>query len=229
MKRILKSRLAVCILAVLVVGLGVVLASDVVVKPGKIEVDWVDASSGLVQTTNVWASGDVYADDIDADDYITAYAVVADFIVGNTAGIFEKIDCNDFDPAYVLFRETRAGTIERIAEHVPPGKQGGAAMFFNSETKKLEIYVASEGAFYDLRGKLLEALPAVVPPRTQYEDVFYLDPQTGQVKSWKKAILDRYVVKDGYELDRKTGQFMDLSTGLTVAREEAVEIQPAGQ
>jgi len=85
-----------------------------------------------------------------------------------------------YDPPYVLYdQQSRDEIIDRVKKEVPPDKQHGAALFFNKATKRLEMYVASEGRFYDLQGKLVHELPDVVSPATQYETAYYLDPATG--------------------------------------------------
>jgi hypothetical protein len=223
MRRILRNRLAVCVLIVVVVGIGIAFAADVIVKPGKIEVDWVDTA--YVQSTNVDVDNEVQAEDLTA-----GYDVEADYVVSYTQGIFNKLTCSTLDPPCVLYdNATREAIVDRIAKDVPADKQGGAAIFFNSQTKKLEVYVASEGRFYDLNGNVVYALAEVVTPKTDYENVYYLDPQTGQVTSWKRAICDRYALKKGYKLDSKTGQFVNTATGQVVAKEQAVEVHKADQ
>lgn len=221
MKRLLKSRLAWCVLIFTLAGVGIVFATDVVVKPSKIEVLWVETS--YVDAHNIDASGNV---DIDGNIEIGGGTLLA----SGVTVVGKVYSTGGYDPPYVMYdRQTRAQIVNRISQEVPSGKLGGAALFFNADTKRLEVYVAAEGAFYDLQGKLLQTLPQPASVTAVFEDAYYLEPDTGEVKSFKKAVYDRYVTKKGYELDSQTGQFIELSSGLVVTREEAVEIQPAGQ
>lgn len=70
------------------------------------------------------------------------------------------------DPPYMLFDlQTREDIVQLVNEKVPLEKRTGATMFFNSTTNQMEIFVASEGKFYDLSGNLLgqgEALDTIV-------------------------------------------------------------------
>jgi hypothetical protein len=60
------------------------------------------------------------------------------------------------DPAYLLYdAHTKAETKARVLREVPTDKQTGAAQFFDSDTHRLEIYVASDDKFYDLAGNVL--------------------------------------------------------------------------
>jgi hypothetical protein len=55
------------------------------------------------------------------------------------------------DPPYVLFdRQTRAEVKARVLKEVPTAKQTGAAQFWNPDTRRMEIYLASEDKFFDL-------------------------------------------------------------------------------
>jgi hypothetical protein len=61
------------------------------------------------------------------------------------------------DPPYVLFDlNTRQSVKTRVLAEVPIDKQSGAAQFWNLDTKKMEVYIASEDKFYDLNGNLLQ-------------------------------------------------------------------------
>lgn len=67
-----------------------------------------------------------------------------------------KITGGSIDPAYVIYdSETRERIKTRVMKEVPKDKQTGAALFFNSQSKRLETYVASEDAFYSLSGEKL--------------------------------------------------------------------------
>ena len=134
------------------------------------------------------------------------------------------------DPPYVLYdRQTRQEIIDRSKKEVPPAKQGGAAVFLNEDTKQLEAYVASEGKFYDLAGNLVHTLASIELPTTSYELAYHLDISTGQVKASDKPVRDRYVIKQGYQLDAQTGQFVNASTGQVVPRDEALELYAASE
>jgi len=136
-----------------------------------------------------------------------------------------KIDSNGgYDPPYVLYDpQSRDQVVDRIKLEVSPAKQAGAALFFNKETKRLETYVASEGKFYDLQGTLLQTLPAVVKPDGHYETTYYLEKNTGQIQSRQRKIKSKFVIKEGIELDRKTGRYVSAITGQEVTRDQALE------
>ncbi|HEX42202.1 MAG TPA: hypothetical protein ENN81_09100 [Phycisphaerales bacterium] len=158
-------------------------------------------------------NGDIYYDlDVGADLTVTGK-------VASTGG---------YDPPYVLYdQQSREQIVERVKREVPPDKQGGAALFFNAQTKRLEVYVPAVGTFYDLLGNEVRSL-ATPEVATQYEVEHYLDPDTGEVLTRQKVVVARYMVKKGYRLDRKTGQFVDEKTGHTVSKQVAVEITNGG-
>lgn len=60
------------------------------------------------------------------------------------------------DPPSVLFDEQSRDNIKAmVLKQVPKDKQAGAAMFFNKDTHRIEVYVASENVYYDLNGQPL--------------------------------------------------------------------------
>lgn len=139
--------------------------------------------------------------------------------------VYGKLYANGgIDPPYLLCdKQTRKEIVEKVGREVPAEKQGGAALFFNAETHQLETYVAAEGKFYNLSGAVVEALPATVTPPSQYKPWYYLDRESGQVKSFPKAVSNRFKIKSGYRLDGATGQFTHMKSGQIVSREQAVE------
>ena len=92
---------------------------------------------------------------------------------------------------------------------------------------QLETYVPAEGKFYNLSGTVVHALPGVVSPVTQFKPAYYLDRDSGQVKSFPRPASSKYQLKSGYRLDEATGQFMDQRTGQSVTREQAIEFYNA--
>jgi hypothetical protein len=112
-----------------------------------------------------------------------------------------------------------------VKREVSPEKQDGAALFFNADTKALETYVPGEGKFYNLQGAVVHAVEAAGAGPTQ--TVYYLDGLTGQVKSRQKTLNNRYKVRQGYQLDEKTGSFISAATGKAVPREEALSLYVA--
>ena len=221
-------------------GADLYVGDDLIVSDG-IDADSVDADTIDAYYIGYSSSPDGYFDDLDADGYIGAYStpfgIFSNLIVGYTAscqsdlgvsgdlGVGGKVYSWDgYDPPYVLYdRQTRDGIVEKIKKGVSPEKQGGAVLFFNGDTHQLETYVPAEGKFYNLSGAVVQALPAVVAPATQYKPWYYLDRHSGQVKSFPKPVSNRYQLKSGYRLDDATGQFLDIHTGQAVAREQAVE------
>jgi hypothetical protein len=129
------------------------------------------------------------------------------------------------DPPYLLCdKQTRQEIIEKVRKEVPPEKQGGAALFFNADNHQLETYVPAEGKFYNLSGTVVQTLPAVIAPATQYKPWYHLDRESGQVKSSPKPVSNKYQLKSGCRLDEATGQFINEHTGEAVPREQAVEV-----
>lgn len=137
------------------------------------------------------------------------------------------------DPPYVLYNyETRQSIVARVSEEVPPDKLEGAVVFFNGETSKMEIFLATKGEFRDLDGKLLASVDPITET-FEVEDQYYFDQKTGKVKKYKvrKVPGARYRMKYDYKLDEKTGEFYRIvrdengvETGkVKVPREEAVE------
>jgi hypothetical protein len=102
------------------------------------------------------------------DGTTTVYGVYATASGGDTnwAGWFagdvnvtgKVTSTGGYDPPYVLYDcETRESVKKRVLKEVPKDKQKGAALFFNSITKKLEIYIAHEDCYYNLSGyKIIE-------------------------------------------------------------------------
>lgn len=118
-----------------------------------------------------------------------------------------KITGNPVDPSFVLYdREARQGIIELAKGTIPPNKQDGAALFFNKDTKRLEIYVPSEGKFYDLQGNLIFSLlePDVA---TTFKTRYRLDRITGEVREVQRVDARRWTVKEEYKFDSETGKF----------------------
>ncbi len=129
-----------------------------------------------------------------------------------------------YDPPYVLYdQQSRTEIVERIQDEVPPDKINGAALFFNKETKRLEVYVASEGTFYDLQGNELAKLSEVAQPRGSYKTEYWLEKMTGIVQNRQKRVKDQYVLKEGIDFDRQTGAFRNRITDEQVMRDQALE------
>jgi len=84
------------------------------------------------------------------------------------------------DPPYVLYNyETRTSIIDRVKKEVLPDKLNGAVLFFNGE-----------------QGQTCET-----------EDRYYLDENTGEIKSYKvRKPARKYRLKPDHELDPKTGK-----------------------
>jgi hypothetical protein len=117
-----------------------------------------------------------------------------------------------------------------VAREVPPSKRSGAALFWNSQTKRLEIYVASEGAFYDLNGKILAALGPPAIEGATVTRTFRIDPQTGTVVTRETLRVPRWQLKAGYRFDSRTGVFMRVgddtnAVPVRVTAREALELK----
>lgn len=154
-------------------------------------------------------------DHLTVTDYISSYQISC-----------YKFHCTIEDPAGVLYDEqTRQEIIGLVKGTIPPDKQGGALVFFNKDTKRLEVYIQSEGKFYDLQGNLIYTMPSI-EVATDYKTHYYLDIMTGEVKARKEVVVDKYAIKKGFRLDGETGHFINTVSGEIVPKEEAVEIKP---
>lgn len=237
MEKILKSRLVTCILILVLASAIFVFAGDVTVQGGDLDVDD-DLSVGDDLTVGGLITGppgggypDAYINYlyVDYSLYVDGYASIysglqAGNITSNYGVYCYKIHSHVQDPAIVLYDlQTRQEIIDLVKVTIPPDKQGGAGLFFNKETKKLETYVASEGKFYDFQGNLLYTMPSIDVAK-DYKNLYYLDPLKGEVKARQEVAVDRYIVKKGYRLDEETGHFINVATGEVVPIETAVEL-----
>jgi len=146
------------------------------------------------------------------------------------------------DPPYVLYNyESRTSIIDRVKKEVLPDKLNGAVLFFNGEQGQLELFLPSEGEFRTLDGKVLETVKPI-SKTFETEDRYYLDEETGEIKSYKvKKLARKYRLKPNHELDpltgkvkrkikekkkdRKTGEEIEEVVGEEeVALEEAIEL-----
>ena len=181
----------------------------------------VDIYDNLCVGNNVTAEG-VGAEGVLGTDYVVSLGsmeVYDDLVVQGTV-----TSNGGYDPPYVLYeQQSRQEIIERVHLEVALEKQGGAALFFNKETKQLETYVASEGKFYDILGNLLQSVSKSETFSVPYETVYYLDKFSGQIKGHQRNIPQKYVIKEGIELDVKTGQLVDEETGEKVQPKDALE------
>lgn len=86
----------------------------------------------------------------------------------------------------------------------------------------LEWCVDNHRVYYDMQGNVLRSAPE--QDGAYYVTGYQFDSQTGNVKIRRKAVQDRYFLKDGYEVDRHTGEFVDTWTGEIVEKEQAVQL-----
>ncbi len=135
------------------------------------------------------------------------------------------------DPPYLLLdSETRSNIAARVAREVPPSKQTGAALFWNSQTKQLEVYVASEGAYYSLAGQLLASINPPVAANATVISGYRIDPATGNIVQRQSMHTPRWQVKSGYRFDSLTGVFTQMgsdsnATPEAVSAQEALELK----
>jgi len=232
MTRLLKNKARAGVLVLGLVALGIALGGDdVTVQQGTMTVD-----------NDLTVGGDLEVQDGYFETLITSWYLastgsavfytggyVGDFIVGGTV-YCGKIHGGWFDPEWVQYdRQTRAEIVESVKRSVTPEKQGGAVVFFNNDTKRLEIYIPNEGKFYDLQGNVLYTLPKVEVLTTGYQTAYYIDNFTGEVRARQKLAGPTYIIKKGFTLDEKTGQFMNINTGEPASRQEALEIYVRGE
>lgn len=112
------------------------------------------------------------------------------------------------DPPYVLCDQiTRAELVARVGREVPDSKRDGAALFFNKDTKRLEVYSPRDGTFYDLVGVPLEGVPIMPPPAVPSEIRYVFEPSAGAKATVEIARPAKRQLKDGYHLDAATGAF----------------------
>ncbi len=142
-----------------------------------------------------------------------------------------KLNVNGgMDPPYVLLdAETRDSVAQRVAREVPPSKQTGAALFWNSTSKQVEVYVASEGSFYNLSGKLVEAIAVPKVAGAVVTQTYRVDPATGAVVTQEKVQAPRWQLKLGYQFDKKSGEFFQITSSnappVAVTQEQALELR----
>lgn len=160
-------------------------------------------------------------------NYMSANHVSANSISANTTVSCYKLHADVIDPAGVLYDlQTRQQIIDTIKRTIAPEKQGGALVFFNTDTKRLESYVPGEGKFYDFQGNLLYTMPTT-NVATDYKTIYYLDIFTGEVRTRQEVVSDTYIIKQGYRLDPQTGHFINMASGEIVPKEQAVELKEA--
>jgi hypothetical protein len=134
------------------------------------------------------------------------------------------------DPPYLLLdSETRSSIANRVAREVPPSKQTGAALFWNAQAKQLEIYVASEGAFYGLNGKMLAAISPPAVDGARVLTSYRIDTATGTILSQESLQTPKWRLKRGYQFNRLTGEFTKVGTSnappVAVSAQEALELK----
>ena len=245
MERSMRSRLPACVLGIVGLIISLALAGDVTVQQGNLSgtnliltghagiTDWLEVGTDIEVEDDVYADSCVYAyatvTDVVATDGLLVEGIglfVDDVKIYGALDVYGKFSPEGgIDPPYLLCdKQTRQEIIEKVRKEVPPEKQGGAALFFNADNHQLETYVPAEGKFYNLSGTVVQTLPAVIAPATQYKPWHHLDRESGQVKSSPKPVSNRYQLKSGCRLDEATGQLINEHTGEAVPREQAVEV-----
>jgi len=219
MEKILKSKLVTCILILILASSILVFAQNVIVQEGNLCVEGdLEVDYGRI---GYLSFPDTYVNYL----YVDSYAYFTGEVRVEGYLWCYKLHALYTDPKWVQFDlQTRTEVVESVKREVPPEKQGGAVLFFNKDTKRLETYVPSEGKFYDLQGNLIDTMPTI-EVATNYKTLYYFDRITGDVKAAQRAIYDRYVIKKGFRLNRETGHFINRASGDIVPREVAVEFQ----
>jgi hypothetical protein len=124
-------------------------------------------------------------------------------VIGSKLTLYGTTD----PPVLLLDAQTRATVAQRVSHDVPPSKQTGAALFWNSSTKRLEVYVAADGAFYDLAGNVLANITAPAVAGATVTTTYHVDTVTGQVVADDSLHAPRWQLKAGYQFDKTTGTF----------------------
>ena len=93
-----------------------------------------------------------------------SFVVIGDvYISGKVSAI------GGIDPPYMLFdQSTRVKVADQVEDEVDTGKRGGAVMFFNDDTKLMEIYLPSKGDFYSITGTKLASIPKRTSETKEY-------------------------------------------------------------
>lgn len=183
-----------------------------------------DNTGGLDIEADIDFVGDMDINDIDRLNGDSAYIDIDNAygaVISTDTIVDGKLDASGFDPEYILLDcMTREGIIEKAYKDIPPSKQEGAMLFFNKEDKKLEIYVQSEGKFYNLGGEVVSTCQKKC--QTKATKVYLLDRTTGEIKI--KDLLTKprnYKLKNGIHLDSRTGKFKNKK-GEEISKEEAI-------
>ena len=58
---------------------------------------------------------------------------------------------------------------------------------------------------------------------------YHFDSRTGQIEARRDIVRDKFVIKEGFQLDDTTGEFKNTKTGAVVNRETAVQLISARQ
>lgn len=160
--------------------------------------------------TFVWADGT--ATHSSTNNEFTVHASNGFRFLGGDVTIDGKINLGGVvdPPGLLLDATTRAAIARRTAREVPPAKATGAMLFFNAATKRVEVYVASEGAFYNLDGKLITN---ITPPAIAGQSVtnYMIDADSGDVTPQISYRVPRWQVKDGYRFNRADGTFQAVT------------------
>lgn len=113
------------------------------------------------------------------------------------------------DPPYVLYdQHTIAEISDMVADEVPPSKMCGAVMYFNRESRAMEIFIPETGERFELLTRKI-GNASRVNTRRKWAKRYYLDPRTGNVCESEDNDY-QYEVAPGYELDIETGEFFLL-------------------
>lgn len=246
MKKLLRSRLVTYMLILVLASSIFVFAGNINVKQGDLDVDGdLNVDGGLNVGGDLKVDGlitgppgggypDAYINYLYVDyyasfynslhaKYMSANSVSANSMSAGYIGCY-KLNADVIDPAGVLYDlQTRQQIIDTIKRTIAPEKQGGALVFFNTDTKKLESYVPGEGKFYDFQGNLLYTM-STKNVATDYKTVYYLDIFTGEVRTKQEVVNDMYIIKQGYRLDPQTGHFINEASGEIVPKEQAIEL-----
>lgn len=128
------------------------------------------------------------------------------------------------DPAYLLLDvETRTSLVQRVSRELAPDKQNGAALFFNQDTKQLEVYIATEGVFYNLAGNAVASLPLPAVQASVGRRIWF-DSATGEVVTNQILNPQRYQILPGYQFDPVDGNFYQLPSGPNSNSESRVQV-----
>jgi len=188
----------------------------------------VKAGTDLCAACNVCAGANVMGGFVcSTSDVSAAYCVTATNCVYAASACFCILSYTTSDPSLVLyFPESRENIVRLSKRSIPPERGDGAAVFYNRDTRQIELYKMNEGKFCSLSGELLETLDTpVLATGEDVEEVYKFDGATGTVVKQQRLRAESTRLKNGYAVDPVTGKVLRKKDGVEVDVQDAVEVR----